>query len=82
MGLAVIVLQIWAWVVVAVMVVYAYRHWRFTWNRLSAKMEGASNPRCCCGSLMKRPYLQPILTTIRRPEELGRLRRLMEQNTK
>ncbi len=49
---------------------------------LSAKMEGASNPRCCCGSLMKQPYLQPILTTIREPEELGRLRRLLEQNKK
>lgn len=48
---------------------------------LSATMEGASNPRCCCGSRMKQRYLQPILTTIRKPEELGRFRRLMEQNT-
>ena len=47
---------------------------------LSAKMEGASNPRCCCGSPMKQPYLQPVLTTIRGPEELDRLRRLIEQS--
>jgi hypothetical protein len=49
---------------------------------VSAKMEGASNPRCCCGSLMKQPYLQPILTTIRESEELGRHRHLLEQNKK
>ena len=48
---------------------------------LSAKMEGASNPRCCCGSSLKQPYLRPMLTTIRKPEEVGRLRRLLEPNT-
>jgi cellulose synthase/poly-beta-1,6-N-acetylglucosamine synthase-like glycosyltransferase len=37
MGLLVAVLQAWTWIVVAIMLAYAIRHWRFTWNRLSAR---------------------------------------------
>ncbi len=46
MGLAVGVLQIWTWIVVAIMVIYAIRHWYFTWNRLSG---------------WQRPYYQDLL---------------------
>jgi hypothetical protein len=27
-------------------------------------IEGSSNPRCCCGTEMKKPYTKPILKTI------------------
>jgi cellulose synthase/poly-beta-1,6-N-acetylglucosamine synthase-like glycosyltransferase len=37
MGIVVAVLQIWSWTVVTIMVVYATRHWIFTWNRLFAR---------------------------------------------
>ena len=40
------VLQVWTWVVVAIMVLYAFRHWRFTWNRISAR---------------QRPYYQDLI---------------------
>jgi cellulose synthase/poly-beta-1,6-N-acetylglucosamine synthase-like glycosyltransferase len=46
MGLVVIILQAWAWVIAAIMVIFAFRHWRFTWNRLSAR---------------QRPYYQDLL---------------------
>jgi len=46
MGLAVAVLQVWTWIVVAIMVIYAIRHWYFTWNRLSG---------------WQRPYYQDLL---------------------
>jgi hypothetical protein len=26
-------------------------------------MEGRSNPRCCCGGEMKKPYAKPVLIT-------------------
>ncbi len=42
----VVVLQTWTWFVVSIMMVYAFRHWRFTWNRLSAR---------------QRPYFQDLL---------------------
>jgi len=45
-GDVVTLLQTWTWVVVAIMVVYAFRHWRFTWNRISAR---------------QRPYYQDLL---------------------
>jgi cellulose synthase/poly-beta-1,6-N-acetylglucosamine synthase-like glycosyltransferase len=44
--MVVTLLQTWTWVVVAIMVVYAFRHWRFTWNRISAR---------------QRPYYQDLL---------------------
>ena len=28
-----------------------------------ASIEGRSNPRCCCGAEMKKPYTQPVLRT-------------------
>jgi cellulose synthase/poly-beta-1,6-N-acetylglucosamine synthase-like glycosyltransferase len=46
MGMVVALLQAWTWVVVAIMMVYAFRHWRFTWNRISAR---------------QRPYYQDLL---------------------
>ena len=46
MGMVVALLQIWTWIVVAIMMVYAFRHWRFTWNRISAR---------------QRPYYQDLL---------------------
>lgn len=46
MGMVVVLLQIWTWVVVAIMMIYAYRHWSFTWNRISAR---------------QRPYYQDLL---------------------
>jgi cellulose synthase/poly-beta-1,6-N-acetylglucosamine synthase-like glycosyltransferase len=46
MGMVVVLLQIWTWVVVAIMIIYAYRHWNFTWNRISAR---------------QRPYYQDLL---------------------
>ena len=44
--MVVAVLQVWTWVVVAIMVLYAFRHWRFTWNRISAR---------------QRPYYQDLI---------------------
>lgn len=44
--MVVALLQAWTWVVVVIMVVYAVRHWRFTWNRLSAR---------------QRPYYQDLI---------------------
>jgi cellulose synthase/poly-beta-1,6-N-acetylglucosamine synthase-like glycosyltransferase len=44
--MVVALLQAWTWVVVAIMMVYAFRHWRFTWNRISAR---------------QRPYYQDLL---------------------
>jgi cellulose synthase/poly-beta-1,6-N-acetylglucosamine synthase-like glycosyltransferase len=44
--MVVALLQIWTWIVVAIMMVYAFRHWRFTWNRISAR---------------QRPYYQDLL---------------------
>jgi cellulose synthase/poly-beta-1,6-N-acetylglucosamine synthase-like glycosyltransferase len=46
MGLVVAVLQTWVWIVVITMTVYAFRHWRFTWNRVSAR---------------QRPYFQDLM---------------------
>jgi len=39
MGSVIIVtiLQVYTWIVVGIMLVYAIRHWLFTWNRLSGK---------------------------------------------
>lgn len=37
MGTLVIVLQTWTWIVVAIMLLYAIRHWYFTWNRISGR---------------------------------------------
>jgi cellulose synthase/poly-beta-1,6-N-acetylglucosamine synthase-like glycosyltransferase len=42
----VFLLQTWTWIVVGIMMVYAFRHWRFTWNRISAR---------------QRPYYQDLL---------------------
>ena len=28
---------------------------------MKPSVEGASNPRCCCGSEMKKPYMRPAL---------------------
>jgi cellulose synthase/poly-beta-1,6-N-acetylglucosamine synthase-like glycosyltransferase len=44
--MVVAVLQVWTWIVVLIMVVYAFRHWRFTWNRISAR---------------QRPYYQDLI---------------------
>jgi cellulose synthase/poly-beta-1,6-N-acetylglucosamine synthase-like glycosyltransferase len=41
-----VALQAWTWIVVIIMLVYAVRHWRFTWNRLSAR---------------QRPYYQDLI---------------------
>ena len=46
MGMVVGILQAWTWVVVAIMMIYAFRHWRFTWNRISAR---------------QRPYYQDLI---------------------
>ena len=27
-------------------------------------VEGPSNPRCCCGAAMKKPYKKPVLRTL------------------
>lgn len=27
-------------------------------------IEGESNPRCCCGAEMKKPYSEPVLRTL------------------
>lgn len=45
---------------------------------LAAKIEGSANPRCCCGSVMKRPYHRPTLTKIMEPAEIDRIRRQLE----
>lgn len=37
MGAVVVLLQLYTWIVVTIMLVYAIRHWYFTWNRLSAR---------------------------------------------
>jgi cellulose synthase/poly-beta-1,6-N-acetylglucosamine synthase-like glycosyltransferase len=44
--MVVALLQAWTWIVVAIMLVYAYRHWSFTWNRISAR---------------QRPYYQDLI---------------------
>jgi cellulose synthase/poly-beta-1,6-N-acetylglucosamine synthase-like glycosyltransferase len=44
--MVVAVLQFWLWAAVAIMAVYALRHWRFTWNRISGH---------------QRPYYQDLL---------------------
>ena len=44
--MVVALLQAWTWVVVIIMVIYAFRHWRFTWNRISAR---------------QRPYYQDLI---------------------
>jgi cellulose synthase/poly-beta-1,6-N-acetylglucosamine synthase-like glycosyltransferase len=44
--MAVALLQGWTWIVVVIMVIYALRHWRFTWNRISAR---------------QRPYYQDMI---------------------
>jgi cellulose synthase/poly-beta-1,6-N-acetylglucosamine synthase-like glycosyltransferase len=44
--MVVALLQGWTWVVVAIMFVYAVRHWLFTWNRISAR---------------QRPYYQDMI---------------------
>ncbi len=46
MGPGIVVLQVWTWVVVAIMLVYAIRHWVFTLNRLTG---------------WQRPYYQDLL---------------------
>jgi cellulose synthase/poly-beta-1,6-N-acetylglucosamine synthase-like glycosyltransferase len=46
MGMVVVLLQIWTWLIVAIMMIYAFRHWRFTWNRISAR---------------QRPYYQDLI---------------------
>lgn len=47
---------------------------------LAAKIEGSANPRCCCGSVMKRPYQRPTLTKITEPAEIDRIRRQLESS--
>jgi len=37
-----------------------------------SSVEGASNPRCCCGSEMKKPYVKPVPKTVRPVPEFGR----------
>jgi hypothetical protein len=27
-------------------------------------IEGQSNPRCCCGAEMKKPYIRPVVRTL------------------
>lgn len=44
--MVVAILQAWTWIIVCIMLVYAIRHWTFTWNRISAK---------------QRPYYQDLL---------------------
>jgi len=46
---------------------------------LGAKMEGAANPRCCCGSVMKRPFARPVVMKITAPADVERIRRMLEQ---
>ena len=50
--MVVAILQLWTWIVVAIMMVYAFRHWRFTWNRLSAR---------------QRPYYQDLIDSELQP---------------
>ena len=28
---------------------------------IKSSLEGSSNPRCCCGAEMKKPYMAPVL---------------------
>jgi cellulose synthase/poly-beta-1,6-N-acetylglucosamine synthase-like glycosyltransferase len=46
MGFVVVILQVWTWIVVLIMLVYAIRHWIFTLNRLTG---------------WQRPYYQDLL---------------------
>ena len=54
--MVVALLQIWTWIVVIIMVVYAFRHWRFTWNRISAR---------------QRPYYQDMIDSELPPVSAG-----------
>ena len=47
---------------------------------LAAKIEGSANPRCCCGSDMKKHYQRPALTKITEPAEIDRTRRKLESS--
>jgi hypothetical protein len=47
---------------------------------LAAKIEGSANPRCCCGSVMKRPYRRPTLTKITEAAEIDGIRRHLESS--
>jgi cellulose synthase/poly-beta-1,6-N-acetylglucosamine synthase-like glycosyltransferase len=44
--MVVALLQAWTWIVVGIMLIYAMRHWRFTWNRISSR---------------QRPYYQDMI---------------------
>jgi len=35
----------------------------------SSEVEGGTNPRCSCGSLMKKPYVPPVLRSFPAAEE-------------
>jgi hypothetical protein len=35
--------------------------------------EGHTNPTCCCGALMKKPYKPPVLRRIEKHEELAQI---------
>ena len=47
---------------------------------LAAKIEGSVNPRCCCGSAMKRSYQRPTLTNITDAAEIARIRRQLDSS--
>ena len=34
-------------------------------------IEGKSNPKCCCGTEMKKPYTKPVLTELRKDEAVS-----------
>lgn len=34
-------------------------------------MEGASNPRCCCGTVMKKLYSKPVLRTLDKDDAIA-----------
>jgi hypothetical protein len=36
---------------------------------ISSGTQGGSNPRCSCGEAMKKPYVQPTLTTFESEKE-------------
>jgi hypothetical protein len=37
MGPFVVLLQAWTWIVVAILLIYAIRHWYFTYNRIAGR---------------------------------------------
>jgi hypothetical protein len=45
-------------------------------------IEGSTNPRCCCGTVMKKPYAAPRITNIERPDDMESVRVPMNGGTK